>query len=77
MSLWESGYSSGEVSLASLIAGERCQATDAGQTISHVASLICRGGWPRMIKMTASTAQARLRDYLDDIARIDISRVAE
>ncbi len=76
MSLWESGYSSGEVSLASLIAGERCQATDAGQTIRDVASLICRGGWPRMIKMTASTAQARLRDYLDNIARIDISRVA-
>ena len=76
MSLWESGYSSGEVSLASLIAGERCQATDAGQTIRDVASLICRGGWPRMIKMTASTAQARLRDYLDNISRIDISRVA-
>ena len=76
MSLWESGDSSGAVSLSSLIVGERCQAPNRGQTISDVASLICRGGWPRMVEMTANTAQARLRDYLDNIARIDISRVA-
>ena len=62
MSLWESGDSSGEVSLASLLEGGRCVAKDAEQTYSGVASLICRGGWPRMIKMAPDTAQARLRD---------------
>ena len=77
MSLWESGDSSGEVSLGSLLAGGRCFAEDAGQTYRSVASLICRGGWPRMINMGPDTAQARLRDYLDNIARIDISRVAD
>ena len=76
MSLWESGDSSGEVSLASLLEGGRCLAADAGQTYSSVASLICRGGWPRMITMAANTAQARLRDYLDNITRTDISRVS-
>ena len=76
MSLWESGDSTGEVSLASLMAGGRCRAADAGQTIADVAHLICRGGWPRMISMAPAVAQARLRDYLDDIARVDISRVA-
>lgn len=76
MSLWESGDSSGEVSLSSLIAGGHCRAPDAAHTIDDVASLIARGGWPRMIKMSANTAQARLRDYLENIARIDISRVA-
>ena len=76
MSLWESGDSSGEVSLASLLAGERCLAKDAEQTYSSIASLISRGGWPRMIKMAPNTAQARLRDYLDNIARTDISRVS-
>jgi len=76
MSLWESGDSNGDVSLASLIAGEHCRAPDPAHTIGDVASLIARGGWPRMIKMSANTAQARLRDYLDNIARIDISRVA-
>ena len=76
MSLWESGDSSGEVSLASLLEGGRCLANDAEQTYSSVASLICRGGWPRMIKMSPNTAQARLRDYLDNITRTDISRVS-
>ena len=76
MTLWESGDSTGEVSLASLLDGGRCRAPDTARTIAEVASLICRGGWPRMIGMAASTAQARLRDYLSDVARIDISRVA-
>ena len=76
MSLWESGDSSGEVSLASLLDGGRCRAPDAKRTISDVAALICRGGWPRMIGTQPSIAQARLRDYLGDIARIDIARVS-
>ncbi len=76
MSLWESGDSSGEVSLASLLEGGRCLANDAEQTYSSVASLICRGGWPRMIKMAPNTAQARLRDYLDNVTRTDIFRVS-
>ncbi len=76
MSLWESGDSTGEVSLASLWAGGRCRAADAGRTIAGVADLICRGGWPRMINMAPAVAQTRLRDYLDDIARTDMSRVA-
>ena len=76
MSLWESGDSTGEVSLGSLMAGDRCQATDAKRTIGEIAGLICRGGWPRMIGMQPRVAQARLRDYLGDIARIDIARVS-
>ncbi|WP_419840365.1 ATP-binding protein [Candidatus Poriferisodalis sp.] len=76
MSLWESGDSTGQVSLAELLGGGRCAATDAGLTISDIAGLICRGGWPRMIGMSPDVAQARLRDYLDDITRVDISRVA-
>ena len=76
MSLWESGDSSGEVSLASLVEGGRCMATDAGRSISDIAALICRGGWPRMIGMAPRVAQARLRDYLDDIARVDIARAS-
>ncbi len=76
MSLWESGDSTGEVSLTSLLASGRCRATDSKRTISDIAALICRGGWPRMIGMAPHVAQARLRDYLDDIARVDITRVS-
>ena len=76
MSLWESSDSTGEVSLASLMEGGRCRAVDAKRTISDIAALICRGGWPRMIGMAPRIAQARLRDYLADIARVDIARVS-
>ncbi len=76
MSLWESGDSTGEVSLSSLLAGGGCRAADAKRTISDIAALICRGGWPRMIGLAPHIAQARLRDYLSDIARVDIARVA-
>lgn len=76
MSLWESSDSTGEVSLASLMEGGRCRAADAKRTISDIATLICRGGWPRMIGMAPRIAQARLRDYLADIARVDIARVS-
>ncbi len=76
MSLWESGDSSGEVSLASLLNGGRCLAADAEQTYNGIASLICRGGWPRMIHLAPDIAQARLRDYLDNVTRTDISRVS-
>lgn len=76
MSLWESGDSTGEISVAALLDGDRCRAADAGLTIGDIAGLICRGGWPRMIAMAPTTAQARLRDYLNDVTRTDISRVA-
>ena len=76
MSLWESGDSTGEVSLAELMAGGRCRAPDTGATLAGVAELICRGGWPRMVSLPVAAAQARLRDYLGDIARVDIARVA-
>ena len=76
MSLWESGESTGEVSLGSLMAGGKCRAADPRRTIADMAHMICRGGWPRMVGMAPGTAQARLRDYLDDITRTDISRVA-
>jgi len=76
MSFWESGDSTGEVSLSSLITGGICRSADPGLTISDIADLICRGGWPRMVKMKPALAQARLRDYLNDVSRSDISRVA-
>ncbi|MCY3652975.1 MAG: DUF4143 domain-containing protein [bacterium] len=75
MSLWESGDSSGEVSLSSLIRGGNCRSSDTSFTLRAVASLIARGGWPRLIRMPGRLAQARMRDYLDNISRVDISRV--
>lgn len=47
MTLWESGESTGIVSLTDLFEGKEFVAnTNDGLTIDDVAFLICRGGWP-------------------------------
>ncbi|MQA62288.1 MAG: DUF4143 domain-containing protein [Actinophytocola sp.] len=64
MSLWESGDSIGQVSLAALFAGEpargRCELT-----IAQYASLIVRGGWPETAVGIATKPHRFARNYLD------------
>lgn len=76
MSLWESGESTGEVSLASLFDGN----TDVEGTNSlkseDVAFLVCRGGWPKALKKkTEKIALKQVVEYYEAITRSDISRV--
>ena len=73
MSLWESGDSSGAISLASLLDGGPCAADPAESDLGHVARLICRGGFPRFTTMDHTDARERLRDYLRDVSQIDLS----
>ncbi len=76
MSLWESGDSSGDVSLEKLF-----QSTDAvdGQSsidINRLAFLTCRGGWPKaVLKKNPRPALMQALDYYDSVVNIDISRV--
>lgn len=75
MSLWESGESSGEVSLGALFAGKefvsaRANACDLGQ----IAYLICRGGWPRAVAQGGDIALDRATDYFEAVVESDISR---
>lgn len=74
LSLFEGGESGGEVSVASLLAGESVSASSASvvRSVSELAELICRGGWPAMRGLTAGEAAPLLRSYLDDIARVDL-----
>ncbi len=73
MSLWESGDSTGAVSLASLLDGGACAADPSDAGLAGVAELICRGGFPRFVTLHHSDARQRLRDYLGDVARIDLA----
>ena len=78
MSLFESGDSTGAVSLGGLLDGEPCAAdTDdrdaAGGGASRVAELVCRGGLPGLIKLDPLDARDRAHDYLRDIAQIDLT----
>ena len=74
MSLFESGESSGSVSLRRLLDGERLVGGRSGLEIADLVDLVCRGGWPWLLGMSPRVAQARLRGYLGEIARTDVAR---
>lgn len=75
MSLFESGESTGVVSLRALLDGERMTAPAVGMTIDRVAELIVRGGWPANLDLRPAEAAAANRDYLRTIAEIDLPRL--
>lgn len=75
MSLFESGESSGEVSLSSLFSTpDNIQGTNA-LTLEDMAFLICRGGWPYATLRKKSLALDQVKYYYDGVVRSDISRV--
>ncbi len=75
MSLWESGESTGAASLVSFFANAASNAATMDKTLSEVAYLVCRGGWPRAVMQKPSVALDRAYDYLNAIVTNDISRV--
>ena len=76
MSLWESGESSGDVSLGELFSHpEKVDGTNLLK-MEDVAFAICRGGWPKSLnKKTAKAALSQVKEYFEAITRSDISRV--
>jgi predicted AAA+ superfamily ATPase len=75
MSLFESDASSGTASLAALLAGEPTRSADSGTTIRQLAQEIAVGGWPGFRGLPVERTQRALRDYLDEIRRVDVSRL--
>lgn len=75
MSLFESGESSGEVSLEQLFAGASAVSGHNSYDLQHVAFLICRGGWPAGLHKSDRAALRIPFDYYDGLIHRDISRV--
>ena len=78
MSLWESGESTGTVSLGELFAkGKDNYVSGKGlpRTLGDVAYMVCRGGWPQAVEQGRDVALDRAFEYLDVVATSDISRV--
>ena len=76
MSLWESGESSGTVSLGSLFKGEKFKTGEAiARSLKDTAYLVCRGGWPQAVSQDRETALERAFEYVDAVVNSDISRV--
>jgi hypothetical protein len=74
MSLWESGDSSGQISLKQLFDGIE-QSAVCNSNLEHIAYLVCRGGWPRASFQDPHIALDRAVDYFDAVVNSDIQRV--
>ncbi len=75
MSLYESGESTGEISLKEMFnQPEQLSATNK-LNIDDLAFLICRGGWPEAVNMEKDVALDQAFDYYNAIVNTDISRV--
>lgn len=75
MSLWESGESSGEVSLGGLFSAPEGIGGVNRLTLPWLAFVICRGGWPASIrKRSERAALMQAREYFTAIVNSDISR---
>lgn len=75
MSLYESGESTGEVSLKEMFNQPQQLSATNKLNIDDLAFLICRGGWPEAVNMDKDVALDQAFDYYNAIVNTDISRV--
>ena len=76
MTLWESGESSGEVSLSALLNGATNVEGKSRLSLEQVAFASCRGGWPKAVtKKSEKAALAQIKEYFRAIVQSDVSRV--
>ena len=75
MSLFESGDSDGSVSLKALFDGDHDIAGRSDLTISDIAFLTIRGGWPRSVRIDREYAQDVVMNYYNATIGIDVFKV--
>ena len=74
MSLWESGDSTGDVSITDLFDGAMPEGTSSID-LDRLAFLTCRGGWPGALTLSDNAALHVSRAYLKAVVNSDINRV--
>ncbi len=74
MSLYESGDSTGEVSLGELFEGNDIKGVNK-LSLEDIAYLTCRGGWPKSTYLEKEIALEQPFDYLEAVIRTDSSKV--
>ena len=74
MSLFESGDSTGEVSLNQLFGNPSVIDGMNNLSIEKLAFLICRGGWPHAVGMKEKPALLQAEDYYEAVIKSDINR---
>jgi len=72
MSLFESGHSSGAVSLADLLRGEDPRGAPAPATIPDLVERMVVGGWPELLGQGEADAREWLADYVTSLTEVDM-----
>ncbi|MFV0252108.1 MAG: ATP-binding protein [Beutenbergiaceae bacterium] len=72
MTMWESGDSSGQVSLESLMGGEAPRVAAGTADLNSVLGRIERGGWPGLVGLSSRAVVESLQDYADIVATVDV-----
>ena len=75
MSLYESGDSSGAVSLLDILHGDAPNVMTGEVKLARLADLIVRGGWPQSIGLPVEDAALLPRQYIDAIIGDDVFRL--
>ena len=69
MSLWESGESTGEVSISQLFKGETDIEGYNKLKLEDIAFLVCRGGWSSATSKSKRAALRQAYDYNDAVVK--------
>lgn len=75
MSLYESGESTGTISIRDLFEGKSIEMQQNTLEVDDIAYLTCRGGWPWATIISKDVALDQAFDYVDSVTQRDIQRV--
>ena len=75
MSLYESGDSTGDISLKELCNNNFKQKLTGEVDLRHLASLIIRGGWPGNLNYSPKDSSEAIKEYIDIIINDDLYRL--
>lgn len=75
MTLFETGHGTGTASLEALLGRERPTGPDPGLSVRDLATRVAVGGWPGQLGLDVGPSLQAVRDYLDEIRRVDVGRV--
>lgn len=74
MSLFESGDSNGAISLKDLFEGKAVASLGPEMTISKIAELVCKGGWPSNQGLSIEQSRKTMKAYIEELASFDVQR---
>lgn len=75
MSLFETGVSTGQVSLRKLFDGDFTPSLDPGVTVPALVNCIVTGGWPALLEVPLRAAQRWISDYVRTIVEVDMPQM--